>query len=198
MSPPADLHFDAARHEYSVGGRRVPGVTLVLEYFDAEMQRLKRQQGETILAAGDLGTAVHTACELDDRGVLDEATVESVVGARLEQWRKFRRDKVFVPVLIEARVYHPIYRFAGTLDRMGALDGCRSLIDLKSGAVSRFAGPQTGAYRLAHEAGGGAPVDRRYSLHLTEDRYFLVPHSDPQDGNVFICMLGAYNWLTAG
>lgn len=192
-----DLLFDPGRHRYTIGGREVVHVTAVLEHFDEEIQRLKRQSPDVIAAAGDLGTAVHVACELDDRGVLDEGTVEEIVGKRLEQWRKFRREKGFVPVLIEARVYHPVYQYAGTLDRMGALDGCRSLIDIKSGAVSRFAGPQTGAYRAAHEAMGGAPVEKRYSLHLTEDRYFLVPHNDVQDGTVFLSMLNCYRWLKA-
>lgn len=194
----ADLRFDAARHEYTLGSRRVIHVTEVLGHFDEGIARAKANHAEAVLAAGDLGTAVHVACELDDRGVLDEASVDQVVGVRLEQWRKFRREKGFVPVLIEARVYHRAYDYAGTLDRMGALDGCRSLIDLKSGVVSRLAGPQTGAYKLAHEAGGGAPVERRFSLHLTEDRYFLVPHADPQDGTVFLSMLNTYKWLKAG
>lgn len=193
----AELTFDPVRHEYRYGGRIVPGVTSVLEYFDPEMQRLKRERPEAIAAAGDLGTAVHVACELDDNGVLDEGTVESVVGARLEQWRKFRRDKAFVPVLVEERVYHRAYAYAGTLDTMGALDGCRSLLDRKTGVQSRFAGPQTGAYKLAWESAGGAPVERRYSIHLTEDRYFLVPHVDPQDGTVFLSMLNSWRWLTA-
>lgn len=200
MTPAAPgLTFDEARHEYRYGGRLVPGVTSVLEFFDHDLQRAKRANPEAFQNAADLGTAVHLACDYYDRGVeIDEATLAPVVGARLEQWKKFRRDKAFVPILVEEKVYHPVYDYAGKLDRLGALDGRRSLLDIKSGAVSRFAQLQTAAYSAAHQAMGGAKVEQRLCVHLDDDRYWLVPHRDPQDATVFVSMVNAWRWLTAG
>src|SRR5690606_18835965 len=97
-----------------------------------------------------IGQHVHAACHYDDEGDLDEATVHPDVRPYLEGWRLFRREMGFVPLLLETRVYHPIYRYAGTLDRFGLLEhqsGVYVLVDIKTGDPEAAAAAlQTAAY----------------------------------------------------
>lgn len=43
-------------------------------------------------AAARFGTAVHRACELDDLGELDEATLDARLAGHLHAWRSFCRE----------------------------------------------------------------------------------------------------------
>lgn len=180
------LQFDPASHRYAVDGAWVPSVTQTLQavglasdfaHVPAEVLERKRAIGE----------AVHTACHYDDEGDLDEATVHPDVRPYLEGWRLFRREMGFVPLLLETRVYHPLYRYAGTLDRFGRLEhqsGVYVLVDIKTGDPEAAAAAlQTAAYvealRLAraHPVLAALPDDvavERWSVQLRPDGTYRV------------------------
>jgi hypothetical protein len=197
----AQLHFNPTEHRYWIGPpgqhREVINVTRVLEHFNEEMRAARACNPEAFEYATELGQAVHRACELEDKGHTIQAdTLDDAVALRLAQWRKFKRDTGCVLNAIEERVYHPVHDYAGTLDRVMTFAGRRWLVDLKSGARSRFAQPQTGAYKLAWEAQDGAPIERRACLYLGPEDYHLEPHDGRNDSNTFISMLQTYRWLT--
>jgi hypothetical protein len=84
--PVVDL--DPIHHRYSVRGAAVPGVTEIL----APLNDFRKIPHHVLEAAARFGTAVHKACELDDLGVLDEATLDSALAGPLHAWRSFCRD----------------------------------------------------------------------------------------------------------
>lgn len=199
MSAAQPVQFDPAAHRYTVAGRHVINVTSVLSFYNAELDHVAPEMLER---ARELGTYVHKACELDDLSTLNEAELDPLLEPYLRAWRRFKVDTGFECLAIEERVYHRLYDYAGTLDRrarLPRLDRYRWLLDVKSGAKSRWAGPQTGAYAQAHEAMGGEPIERRAAIYLHDDgTYDLQPHRDPNDRTTFLSALTLYRWLTAG
>lgn len=186
------LEFDADRHLYSVDGTPIPSVTQVLGRFLPTFHHDE--------LAAKFGRAVHRACELDDRDDLDETSLDPLVGAYLEQYRRFRRDMRFDVDrnAIERQMFHPLLRVAGTLDRCGVLrrtSSWRALIDFKTGSPSIAAGPQTAGYESMLPFHDIAPVERRYSLHLEANRYNLIPHPDASDKTIFMSALTMFRWL---
>jgi hypothetical protein len=186
------LEFDAERHLYTLDGKPLPSVTQVLGHFLPTFHHDE--------LAAKFGRAVHRACELNDLDDLDESSLDPMVGAYLEQYRRFRRDMRFDvdTNAIERRLWHPLLRVAGTLDRCGVLrrtSSWRVLVDLKTGAPSIAAGPQTAAYESMLTYHDIPPVEKRYSLHLESDRYNLIPHQSDSDKTVFMSALTVYRWL---
>lgn len=183
------LTFNAERHEYRHNGSVVPSVTQVLgPLYDWSMVK-----EELLRLAAERGDAVHTATELDDLGDLDESSVDPAIAGYLEAWRKFRADTGFVPDLIEQRVYHPLHRYAGTLDRGGMLGKRYALIDIKtSSQLHPATAIQTAGYAAAHLARGGRPFQTRHAVKLQADgRYSLSPSYTDQAGDfaVFLSLL---------
>ncbi len=195
------IHFEAASHTYTLGGLRLPSVTEVLRpLIDAEYRGVAKDVMER---AATLGKAVHKLIELDLLNELDEDGLSDALRPYLAQWRAFRTLSGFEPILSEQIVYSARYGYAGTLDLFGRLNGRLALIDAKRTAqVPRTAGPQTAGYQLALcESSPSAPwlaepIDR-YALHLTPDRWRLVPFKDAADQRVFLSALTLHQWSKA-
>lgn len=193
-----DIHLDPDTHTYTVEGRIVPGVTSILtkagltDFSMVHPVLLERKRRQ--------GTLAHLVTEYDDLGILDEATVSPDLLPFLEAWRKFKADYSFEPQEIELPVYSSKYRYAGTLDRVGVLEGDQVLIDIKtSSQVDLMAvGPQTAAYENGYKE--WAAIDKRkkfkrYVVKLTpEGEYRLIPCENKNDFSVFIHALSLVNW----
>lgn len=194
------LAFDEASHSYTLDGRRVPSVTQVLKSLPNEYAMVDRAVME---AAAGLGRAVHKLIELDLADRLNVNSLDDELVDYLLQWQDFRHTSGFEPILSEARVASPRYRYAGTLDLFGRLNGRLVLIDAKrTAAVPRSAGPQTAAYELAlreshPELFEATTYVDRFALHLKRDRWQLVPFRDVADQRVFLSALTIHNWSAA-
>lgn len=186
------LEFDWKRHRYTCGGVLVPNVTTVLE---SVLDTLAGIPAEALAFARDRGTAVHKATELYDRGILDIAALDPMLVPYLEGWRKFLRETDFVPVGIEERVFHRRHWYAGTLDRTGELFGDTALLDIKSGALTASAGPQTAAYQAARDWRRADKIKRRFVVQLTAEGGYKLHHMDEKaDLSVFLSALNIYTW----
>ncbi|HZO11964.1 MAG TPA: hypothetical protein VFB62_01860, partial [Polyangiaceae bacterium] len=168
----ADLQFDAVEHRYTVAGERWPSVTEVLDPL-LELDGIPRA---VLKAAAAFGTHVHMACDLFDKGVLDEPALDPHLAPYLAAWKIFLRDTGAVVDASEVRVAHEKLRYAGTLDKAmhwKKRGRVRSVqLDIKSGEVPRTVGPQTAAYAQAHPF----KFDERYVLQLRGDAsYRLTP-----------------------
>lgn len=187
------LEFDAPSHTYRLDGAMVPSVTQVIapirdDFAGVPPDVLERKR--------QLGTAVHLACELDDEGELDEATLDETLVPYLGAWRKFRSETGFVVVLNEQQLGDPVLRFAGTVDRFGTIDGTQWLIDLKTSAsLSAAFGVQLAGYqRLLGFTKDDAPV-RRAAVQLRDDgSYRLQEYKNPNDWPAFMACLQIFNW----
>lgn len=183
------LTFDADSHTYWYRGQRVPNVTSILEILDETW----RVDPDILEAAAARGTAVHLATELDDKGDLDERSLDERLQPYLEAWRTFRREMGFAPSELESRVWHPRFRYAGTLDRIGTFSRWPSkveLIDIKSGEAWPSHGPQTAAYQDAYQTLTRTRVHRRWCVYLADDgRYRLVEKAEADGFAVFLACL---------
>jgi hypothetical protein len=165
------LTFDEAAHRYYFGGAVIPHVTRVLEGAGLIDYRFLGERREVYLARG---RAVHDATACDDEHRLTEGAVPPSIRGYVEAWRAFKRDYAFVPALIERRVFHEQYGYAGTLDRTGCVrDGTEWILDLKSGIAPAAVGCQLAAYAacLPHPR-----AHRRRCIELHEDgSYKVIP-----------------------
>jgi hypothetical protein len=186
-TPKNSLTFDEATHTYSVNGRRLMSVTQVLALVD------DRHKGDPFYL--QRGRFVHQACEYLDRDELDEDSVDPIIYPYLEAYKKFREETGFKPDLIECRLYHPTYAYAGTLDRIGDLNGNHVLIDLKSGAKARVDELQLAAY-LELARANSIPVKKSFDLYLRDDgTYKLEPVENVKLLlPVFLSILTASRW----
>lgn len=181
------LTFDDPSHTYRWNGAIVPSVTQIIRplySFDGippDVREHKRQ----------IGTAVHYACDLIDRGTLDPASIAPEIAGYLVAYREFLAAKKPEWALVESQHYNEVYRYAGTLDRAGDMDG-PALLDLKTGPESAAIGVQLAAYLKAAPL---SPATHRYSLHLRDDgTYRLIEHTNRDDWATFLSCLNLFNW----
>lgn len=186
------LQFEASTHTYTLGGVALPSVTQVLKLLD----QYEAVPPHVLEAAREFGTHVHLATELDDRGVLDEATLDPALAPYLDGWRRFRRESGFKIEFVEHRVVHKKLRYAGTIDRICRdVRGRRGVLDIKTGLVPKAVGPQVAAYYAALcEARGSAIESRRYCLQLMPHDYRLHWLNNPADWSVFVSCLNVWSW----
>lgn len=191
-APVNGITFDEAAHTYFVAGLRVPSVTQILHTFDRGLDHI---DADVLDRKSKLGRAVHRACELDDRGELDDARLHALVRPYLDQWRKFRREMNVLVLAAEHVVYNKLHNYIGTNDRLLRFGKCkRAVLDIKSGAKRPWHQLQTGGYAAAAEK-FDEPVDGRFCLYLTPDNYRLVAHEDPRDKAVFLNFAAGFHWM---
>jgi hypothetical protein len=142
-----------------------------------------------------LGDAVHYACELDDLRTLDEDTVGADIVGYLRAWRKFKNGHNITMYGIETRLFHPIHRYCGTVDRIMYIAGRLTVLDIKTGEPWPSHGPQTAAYQQMVLAKTGFNADR-ICLYLREDGTYIPPNwqDNREDWGVFLSCLNVYNF----
>jgi hypothetical protein len=185
--------FDAERHRYTHDGVDLPSVTTVLKCW-SPISKVPDWKLEDARLRGEL---VHAATAFLDEDDLDLSSVDDEVMGYLEGWRKFRRDYSFVPTMIERRLAHLRWGYAGTPDRFGewAYKGyVRSvLIDIKTGFEDPTHGPQTAAYAQAIQD-SGTRVTQRATVYLSPGDYRVETYTGMQDWTIFMAALQWHRW----
>lgn len=205
------LTFDADTHTYRLDDQVVPSVTGILRAsglidFGGIPER-------TLADARERGTAVHRAIHYYNESDLDVAWFRRTFPAYagyLNAWMLFREQRHFVPLMNERRIASRRYRFAGTLDCLGLLDGALVLVDFKSGNPQDVAADlQTAAYEaLAREwSSEDEPLARllaqhprltRLGVQLKKDGTFKVEtYKDPRQWTEFAALVTAYHIIAA-
>ncbi len=186
------LEFDEATHRYFFDGTRVPNVTSILELFSD----WSKVPADVLEKARLEGKAIHSMVELHAKNDLE--AVPKWMAGHLVAWEKFVASTGFEVILSERRVYHPRYKYAGTLDLFGHVRGGKfALIDIKRSFNNvPVIGLQTAAYLdcLVEEppvfdakAIRGAS---RMALVLRADGSFRTEHlTDDNDFNTFVGLL---------
>ncbi len=133
--------FDPLTHTYEIDGVVVPGVTQICNpgiapwYTDEATQR---------------GTHVHRACELYDRGMLDEETLDPQLRPYLDAWKEFVHRYGNEWVAIEQQFFSAAHGFAGTVDRVLPA----GVLEIKTGAAfPDWLDLQLGGYSILTGAG---------------------------------------------
>jgi hypothetical protein len=171
-----NITFDPANHEYRIDGIRVPSVTQCLKacgFIDERGDEYAMKRGEY----------VHEATALDDNGRLDESSLDPVILPYVQAWRRFRKDSGFKPIKIEWIVGHPVYRYAGKLDRVGDMHDFQWVLDMKTGGEADWHPLQTALYAVASEIMGGKIGElKRGAVYLRDNgSYSFAEHSNPAD-----------------
>ena len=186
------LTFDAPTHTYRFDGAVVPSVTQVL----AGLHDFSRIDPAILDAARDRGTMVHLMCEHFDEDRLDRSEFTEDELSYLPGWERFMADFCCNWSSLEERVYHPLHRYAGTLDRWGHLEASDDpaaewCIDVKSGELHPVWGLQTAAYAHAK----GKPKARRATVQLRPDgTYHFREWKALDDFPTFVALLTVIRW----
>ena len=166
------LSLDETTHTYTLGCRKFISVTQALSILD---DRWKIDPWYL-----ERGRLVHLATAYFDRDELDQDTIDPQIKGYFNGYMSFLKDTGFKPQLIEHRLYHKRYGYAGTMDRIGPLNDKQALIDLKSGTPARIDGLQLAAYWELCRA-NDIPIQKIFDLYLNEDgTYKLEPIEKPK------------------
>ena len=194
---PVSFEFDAVSHTYRLDGEVVPGVTSVLKSVGIIDYSFIPQ--EILQRASKRGTAVHLALQYLDEGCLDRTSVDVEHRGYIEAYERFVTESGFEPAHIEHRVYHPVYRYAGTLDRTGLLNGTLTILDFKTGLVLPGHALQLAAYANCLAA---PRRFRRIALQLNADATYRVyeypMRSFNPDANLFLSALACHQFKSLG
>ena len=124
--------FDEATHTYTLDGVVIPSVTEIC----APITYGKYPPVGVVQQAAARGTRVHELCALYDMDALPDEIEAELVGY-VKAWAAFCRDYKPVWAHIELPLYGEIdtgLPFAGTLDRIGKIDGRTQVVDIKTTA----------------------------------------------------------------
>ena len=124
--------FDEATHTYTLDGVVIPSVTEIC----APITCGKYPPVGVVQQAAARGTRVHELCALYDMDALPDEIEAELVGY-VKAWAAFCRDYKPVWRHIELPLYGSPATglpFAGTLDRIGEIDGRTLVVDIKTTA----------------------------------------------------------------
>ena len=184
-------------HEYHLGLEALPSVTQILA--DCGIIDAKRFTDEARIR----GTAVHLATAMYDKmrdGVyipfesLDWPGLCESYYPYVIAYTIFARDTGFIPDLIEHMAFHPTFRYAGTLDRVGRISGSHKLIDIKTGTELPWHKIQTAGY--ADLVAEQYPGVLRHGLYLQANGKYKLsePCLDSRDIIIFHSALTVCHW----
>lgn len=173
-----NLSFDYARHKYYLDGKPIPGVSEILEGAGLSDPRWYKD------GSAQKGTDIHSVIEQYNKGELESAGEYS---GYLQAWREFLSDREITVESAEERMYHPLYRYAGTIDCTGSCGSSRVLVDVKTGVEQRWHKLQVAAYGLLCDQ------PELVIVYLKEDGYRAVD-SDYRDKEVFLSALRCWKW----
>jgi hypothetical protein len=173
---------------YFYGTRKLPGISSRLEL--AGLKETPENPSEAFLFAGERGTAVHRATELEDLRRLDVASVDPRIVGYVEGWRAFKRESGWLNVEApEVVVADPDAGFATKVDRVGTMESQRLqtvVLNIKTGAKQPWWPIQSAGEASAYGATVGTTPSAlfRRSLQLFDDGRFML-HPAYTDRNDF-------------
>lgn len=184
-----EFRFEPEGHKYFLGDLELPSVTTVLKDERLIDATWYDNQGRW------RGSAIHLALQYLDEDTLDHDSVSPEHIGYVEAYLNFKAAYSFVPDLIEKPLWHPVFRYAGTPDRTGLINGNQAVLDIKTGATVPVDKIQLAAY-----AGmlGIPEAYERIRLHLKKDGKYGIktyPREEASaDFAVFLSALNVWNW----
>lgn len=136
--------FCADTHEYKMSGRKVFSVTQIIKGAG-----LYGEAGNFYNAASaEKGKFIHEACELYDKGDLEEQSLDEKLVPYLDAWKAFRKQMPVEFAVIEQPFFSLEHGFAGTIDRAWFENKKGVVADIKTGAVPDWVSIQLAGYAI--------------------------------------------------
>ena len=161
------ITFDEAEHRYWLDNAEVPSVTQVIRFLSAD----QAIGADTAMrnASAERGTRIHSAC--CDYDYDHDCEVDGDITGWVEGYAKFCRDYQMDDwIATEKIVCGEIagLKMAGTIDRVGVVDGDLMVIDIKTGSKIHTApvSAQTVAYAHLYTQMTGQNIVKTAVLHL--------------------------------
>ncbi len=159
----AQLLFFDEGHKYTLDGEELPSVSELSRFISREIYG---DVGQFNLdRAADRGTAVHKATELLDKyGTVE---IDEDISPYLKAYIAFRKEHKCEWQKIEYATHHPENLYAGTLDRVGTVDGKLVVLDIKTSSTIQkpLYTAQLNLYRKMLPD----PIEQLVILHLKKD-----------------------------
>jgi len=182
-----EIVFNESDHSYRVGGARFPSVTQII----ADMGLYGNAADYFTEWSRERGSFVHKIIQWHLSGELDEATIDPALQPYFDAWRRFEQEAGYVSDACEKVMASEFYKFAGTVDHIGHLNGYYCILDVKTGALSPATAIQMGGYEILMKS----PGIRRFGLRLMDTgKYSLKEYKDRQDSKIFLAALSVYYW----
>lgn len=186
------LTFEEESHTYYLDGVVIPSVTQILK--EVGLVDFSGIDPEVLQKAADRGTYVHKCCELLFHNDLEIDAIDPEAVGYVNGFQKFLADQCgqggFTILEMEKSVFHPILRYAGTLDILAQRGKENWILDIKTGSPQISYSLQTAAYENCF-----TEVYRRACLYLSKDgKYRLHPYTDNNDVRVWQACVGIYHW----
>jgi hypothetical protein len=159
----AQLLFFDEGHKYTIDGEELPSVSELTRFISREIYG---DVGQFNLdRAADRGTAVHKATELLDK--YGTAEIDEDISPYLKAYIAFRKEHKCEWQKIEYATHHPENLYAGTLDRVGTVDGKLVVLDIKTSSTIQkpLYTAQLNLYRKMLPD----PIEQLVILHLKKD-----------------------------
>lgn len=179
----SQLIFYDEGHIYELDGVQIPSVSEVCRFLSREVYG-NVQQFQLDRAAAR-GTRIHKLTEaLDKYGEID-ADAEAL--PYIQAYIKFLREHTVEWLEIEKARYHPDGLYAGTIDRMGMIDGRRGIVDIKNvyRIHKQLYEAAQNLYRMTYDPGF---IEVLYILHLKPDATYKLIELPIRDELAMSCL----------
>ncbi len=203
---PNEFVFQEDGHKYFYNNKQVPSVSEVCRFTNREYYYNSFLPEEVIEQAAIRGTSIHKACELIDvsadfrmfnlADLIDKGIIEVENYGYIEAYVKFLQDYRVEWKFIEHKIYHKRLEYAGTLDRIGAVGGEFSILDIKSSSQIKkplLEAQLGGYYELCNQPDVGIDeIKRLYCLHLRSNGKYTLYNMEINT-ELFRCNLFIHN-----
>lgn len=125
------LEFDEVKHEYRLDGQLLPSVTQIIRFLNYDTAENAKAWLRD--AAGIRGSKIHAYCEDIDYGALPDRIDWDCIGY-VDAYKAFLRDYRPEWLYVEQKLGSLALGYAGTIDRIGLIDGVVTIVDLKTGS----------------------------------------------------------------
>jgi CRISPR/Cas system-associated exonuclease Cas4 (RecB family) len=181
------LTFKPESHQYLLDGVELPSVTNILKEVGLIDTRFMTE------GSADIGKRRHKLVQLMDEGSLDWGSVLPEDLPYAQAWALFREEHEFEVDSAEVIAYQEIYRFAGTIDRIGKYKGEPAIIDIKTGQRQKWHVLQLLFYAMLVSYDGDKQP-RLFDVYLKDNSTYKVVEVPYTDLGVAQAVLRVYNW----
>ena len=136
------MTYDDAEHKYTLDGVNLSSVTTLLKDSGIINNKFYTEAG------ANNGKRRHLLTELYDQNRLDWGTIGEADLPYLEAWIKFKEERKVEIMEIEVGAYHPLYSYAGRMDRTALIKGIPYVLDIKTGQPAEWVGLQLTLYGM--------------------------------------------------